>query len=73
MNPRKFPRIARRNFIKATTASALVGALHGAAKDQPESSQTLIAEENRKPGAIDWQLTRVRLDKQAGVRASAIA
>ena len=71
MTPRKSPRIGRRNFIKATTATALVGALHGTAKAK-EPKRTLIADENRKPGAIDWQLTRVRLDKQGGVRASAI-
>ncbi len=70
MTPRKPSRIGRRNFIKATTATALVGALHGAAKEK--ATPTLIADENRKPGALDWQLTRVRLDKSGGVRASAI-
>ena len=70
MNSPKSPRIPRRNFIKATTASALIGAVRGEAKE--DGKRTLIAEENRQPGAIDWQLTRVRLDKQAGVRASTI-
>jgi hypothetical protein len=27
------------------------------------SAPSLIAEENRRPGALDWQLTRVRVDK----------
>lgn len=70
MNKRKSIRVGRRDFIKASTATALVGALHGAAAEKARS--TLIADENRKPGAHDWQLTRVRLDKQGGVRASAI-
>ncbi|MEQ1861984.1 MAG: N,N-dimethylformamidase beta subunit family domain-containing protein [Chthoniobacteraceae bacterium] len=65
MNVRK----TRREFIQTTTAAtALVAAMPAGAAAKP----TLIADENRKPGAIDWQLTRVRLDKQAGVRASAI-
>jgi len=28
-----------------------------------------IVEENQKPGATDWQLTRVRLDKTGGFRS----
>jgi hypothetical protein len=70
MNADKSPRIPRRNFIKATTATAIAGAVRGGVEG--EKKRTLIAEENRRPGAIDWQLTRVRLDVQAGVRASAI-
>ncbi|MCX7826869.1 MAG: hypothetical protein N2689_15120, partial [Verrucomicrobiae bacterium] len=38
----------------------------GAAKSNP------IQIENRKPGAADWQLTRVRLDKAGGYRSPAI-
>jgi len=70
MNKRKSIRVGRRDFIKASTATALVGALHGAPAEK--SRRTIVAEENRKPGALDWQLTRVRLDKPGGVRASAI-
>ena len=29
----------------------------------------LIPRENKKPGALDWQLTKVRLDKRDGFRA----
>ncbi len=29
----------------------------------------LITEENRKPGSLDWQLTRVRLDKMSSFRS----
>ena len=32
----------------------------------------LIVEENAKPGADDWQLTRVKLDTRDGMRCSAI-
>ena len=74
MNTPKPDQVGRRHFIKTATATALAGALQGST--EPLAAQTpapsLIAEENRKPGAIDWQLTRVRLDKQASVRASNI-
>lgn len=33
---------------------------------------SLITEENAKPGALDWQLTRMRLDKNEGIRTSFI-
>jgi hypothetical protein len=32
----------------------------------------LIQQENAKPGALDWQLTRMRLDKNEGIRSSFI-
>ncbi len=66
--------VGRRQFLKTSAATALAGALHGAASAlaAETKSATLIADENRRPGALDWQLTRVRLDKQAGVRASTI-
>ena len=44
----------------------------GLAQGQPVKSR-LIEAENRKPGALDWQLTRVRLDKGiASFRTSVI-
>src|SRR5262245_43627082 len=74
MNRPKSSRVGRRHFIKTTTAVAVAGALHSAVRPAmaQERKSTLIADENRKPGALDWQLTRVRIDKQGGVRASAI-
>jgi hypothetical protein len=74
MNTRQPVGVGRRQFIKASAATALAGAVRGAAEPSAASakSATLIADENRKPGTLDWQLTRVRLDKLAGVRASTI-
>ena len=70
--------ITRRNLLK-TAAGASVAALAGgnqsttaAAEDGVQTQPDLIEEENRKPGALDWQLTRVRIDKRGGYRASAI-
>ncbi|MEX1042655.1 MAG: N,N-dimethylformamidase beta subunit family domain-containing protein [Pirellulaceae bacterium] len=68
-SPSKVP---RRAFLKGAIAStALSGAL---AKQQttvaaPQTTQAnLIAQENQRPGADDWQLTRVRVDG-AGFRS----
>lgn len=73
MNPRKStPRIGRRTFLKATTAGALTGTLPAGGAAAAPARPSLIAEENAKPGAADWQLTRVRLDKTTAVRASTI-
>ena len=74
MNDPKSARVGRRQFIKTSTATALAGVLSAGAESfaAPAPSATLIADENRKPGAIDWQLTRVRLDKQTAVRAANI-
>src|SRR5688500_17904628 len=54
---------SRRQFVE-------VGALApmAAAKEVPRDPG-LIARENRKPGATDWQLTKARLDKRGGVRS----
>jgi len=38
----------------------------------PAQQRNPIATENEKPGARDWQLTRVRLDKSRGFRTSLI-
>ncbi len=50
----------RRNFLHGALAAPL------AAAPRPSG---LIGRENRKPGAADWQLTRVRLDKRGGFRS----
>ena len=74
MNPRQPRGVGRRQFLKTSAATALAGTLSGAAGpvSGATAAATLIADENRRPGALDWQLSRVRLDKQTGVRASAI-
>ncbi len=38
----------------------------------PRRDSSLIQRENEKPGALDWQLTRIRLDKSEGVRSPLI-
>jgi hypothetical protein len=39
----------------------------------PPAKRNLVQVENRRPGSLDWQLTRVKLDKgMAGFRASSI-
>src|SRR5260221_10575121 len=75
MSTRKSTGVGRRQFLKASAATALAGAVQAAGETPlaaPAKASTLIADENRKPGTFDWQLTRVRLDKQTGVRASVI-
>ena len=66
---------SRRQFIRSSAATALAGAwLPAGAATAPSAPAraSLIAEENRRTGSLDWQLTRVRLDKPQGVRASVI-
>ncbi|HEY1111771.1 MAG TPA: N,N-dimethylformamidase beta subunit family domain-containing protein, partial [Opitutaceae bacterium] len=68
--------------MKTAAALAAGGALSGGAAPRANAaaspstaapaSSSLIADENRRPGATDWQLTRVKLDRAAGVRASAV-
>ncbi|HWQ55416.1 MAG TPA: N,N-dimethylformamidase beta subunit family domain-containing protein [Bryobacteraceae bacterium] len=52
----------RRDLLKAALAAP------AAALGRP-SKRKLIESENRKPGTRDWQLTRVRLDKDGGFRS----
>jgi len=76
MKPRP-SRLGRREFLQATAASAAALAASESHAQQKSRVATprrrsLIAEENAKPGSLDWQLTRVRLDKTGGHRAPAI-
>ncbi len=64
-------RISRRDFLAASAAGAL-SATAARAQVQPRNPARLIATENAQPGALDWQLTRVRLDRQAGFRSPLI-
>lgn len=61
----------RRRFLKSSLGLPLVAAA-GGARSETGAQPNLIREENAKPGASDWQLTRVRLDQRAGFRASDI-
>lgn len=65
--------ISRRTFLKNSATVALTGGLlasEGAqAQSAPSAGRNPIVQENAKPGATDWQLTRVRLDKTGGFRA----
>lgn len=63
----------RREFLKAGAAAMLGASLtaaHGATSGSAAGS--LIQRENAKPGTRDWQLTRVKLDKNGGFRSPAI-
>lgn len=70
MNSHESSGLGRRQFLASAAATALVGALSNASAATERRS--LIAAENQRPGALDWQLTRVRLGKAQGVRAPAI-
>ena len=63
----------RRDFVKSSllTISAATGLNYrqaSAATKRPAQPE-LIAAENRRPGQVDWQLTRLRLDKRDGFRS----
>ena len=66
--------ISRRNFLKSSATAALGTTLAAANADaETEKPRAVsIREENAKEGARDWQLTRVRLDKNGGYRAPAV-
>lgn len=64
---------SRRGFLK-TSATAAFGsgiafAQASQAQHAPATNSSIIATENAKPGSLDWQLTRVRLDKTGGFRS----
>lgn len=62
------PSFARRDVLKTAallSAAPLLGEIAAAAPAQPGN---LIQRENALPGALDWQLTRVRIDKTGGYR-----
>lgn len=62
--------VSRRRFAQtAALGAAAAGSLPTMGA---QHSPHLIRDENRRIGARDWQLTRVRLDKRAGFRSSDI-
>ncbi len=65
--PGPVPPPGRRNFLKGLAASSVLsslGAAGGSARPplSGEGRSDLIVSENARPGALDWQLTRVRAD-----------
>lgn len=62
----------RRSFLASAAAPALAFSQGTSSARAAEAKPNLIREENAKPGADDWQLTRVRLDERAGMRSSDI-
>jgi hypothetical protein len=66
--------IPRRTFLKSSALAAAAGTLPGglpssASAQSAKADSGLIARENQKEGALDWQLTRIRLDKRNGFRS----
>jgi hypothetical protein len=57
------PRVGRRALLQSALATPLT------ALQTPKADAALISRENRKQGALDWQLTKVRLDRRNGFRA----
>ena len=70
------PSPSRRAFLKTAATATLAGSLPAdAAPAAPAPSSprpSLLAAENAREGTRDWQLTRVRLNRNNGVRAPAI-
>jgi hypothetical protein len=64
--PRNSSALSRRRFVEyGALASVAAASAGGQVKPDPG----LIGRENRRAGATDWQLTKVRLDKRGGVRS----
>ena len=71
--------VGRRDWLKGMAAASLAslggnlgpdsGECQAAERDEQPRRMNRIVEENQKPGATDWQLTRVRLDKTGGFRS----
>ena len=66
---------SRRDLLKgsiAVSAGALLSDDAASADDSTSRRPRLIADENEKTGALDWQLTRVRTDRAGGIRSPLI-
>ncbi len=59
-------------MIRALTSLFLLPLLAISSLSAADRDPDLIRKENAKPGARDWQLTRVKLDEPTGVRTSLI-
>src|SRR5438552_3342205 len=60
--------LTRRDLLEGAAASVLLASA-GSAVTADAAVPNLIPDENRKTGSLDWQLTRVRLDKPTGYRS----
>ena len=65
--------LTRRDLLKGTLGAsvcALTGCGCGApGRSRQDRDANPVVRENRRPGALDWQLTRVRLDRRGGYRS----
>jgi hypothetical protein len=62
----------RRDFLKTAIAAGAVGSLAGEASQalaNDQQGENPIVVENKQAGALDWQLTRVRVDTRDGFRS----
>jgi hypothetical protein len=79
-DPESFSRQAtfpRRDALRGAVAASLTAAtqpfvLGQQARAAPEARPNPVTEDNRREGARDWQLTRIRLDSPTGYRCPAI-
>lgn len=63
--------LSRREFFQAGAATALIGATVPAVGAAATARRNFIAEENAREGSRDWQLTRVKVDRE-GFRSPAV-
>ena len=59
----------RRDFLKGMVAATAALAASPSCSTPEAPRADLIGQENRKSGAGDWQLTRLRLDRRDGYRS----
>jgi hypothetical protein len=64
MKPRRSSEVTRRTVVKTALAAPVA-----AQARPPRESENRVQAENRKPGALDWQLTKLRLAQPAGFRS----
>src|SRR5262245_6777360 len=63
------PGVSHRDFLLAGASAALAGAAPLGAAEPAPADPELICRENRREGALDWQLTRVRVDGDESLRS----
>jgi hypothetical protein len=64
------PNVTRREFILTSASAAVLGAgVPAVPLEAAEAEPDLIPRENRREGALDWRLTRVRVDGESGFRS----
>ena len=72
-NPGPVSPLSRRDFLHAGATAAVIGAAAQlpAATAASAARRGIIAEENAREGSRDWQLTRVKVDRE-GFRSPAV-